>query len=383
MATEKVGVYRKYHGAIPTDASGTPLPKAAWPTKRSCRWAVRWYGSDGARYSKSFATRKEAEFFAESRQADVREGRGDQPAPTTLKEFEKMYLKLRGDVTPRTLAEHKRTLRSMRAFFGSDRRLDKIRPLEARRFISAFRQRPKGEPAPAPATVNKLLREARRILREAVDCELIRSNPFAGIRQEKVGEKGWQYVSPDHFRALLDRALSLRWRGVISMAYGCGLRLGEILHLTWSDVDFKRQHLRVVRKPADGVSASWTPKDKDLRVVPIPVSALNVLAELQLAAADGQKHVFVISKGPTAGTHKKRQNFTRDFQSIRKRAGVPKCTFHDLRKSYCTNLAGAVPLHVVQELAGHADIRTTRKHYLQVRQEMVDAARKAVEEVLK
>jgi len=83
------------------------------------------------------------------------------------------------------------------------------------------------------------------------------------------------------------------------------------------------------------------------------------------------------------GAHVKRQNFTRDFQKIRRRAGVPKCTFHDLRKSYCTNLAGAVPLHVVQELAGHADIRTTRKHYLQVRQEMVDAARKAVEEVLK
>ena len=84
-----------------------------------------------------------------------------------------------------------------------------------------------------------------------------------------------------------------------------------------------------------------------------------------------------------ADTRVKRQNFTRDFQAIRRRSGIPKCTLHDLRKSYCTNLAGSVPLHVVQELARHADIRTTRKHYLQVRQEAVDAARRAGVEVLK
>ena len=31
MATEKVGVYRKYHGTVPTDKVGIPLPKSEWP----------------------------------------------------------------------------------------------------------------------------------------------------------------------------------------------------------------------------------------------------------------------------------------------------------------------------------------------------------------
>ncbi len=79
----------------------------------------------------------------------------------------------------------------------------------------------------------------------------------------------------------------------------------------------------------------------------------------------------------------KRQNITRDFQAIRRRAGVPRCKFHDLRKSFCTNIARSTPLHVVQQLAGHADIRTTQKHYLQVQQEQIEAARRAVEETLK
>lgn len=383
MATEKVGVYRKYHGDIPIDTDGDPLPKDEWPKKRPCRWAVRWFGSDGARHSKSFETRKEAEQFAESKQTDVRNGRGDPPPPTLLQEFEKMYLKLRGDLTPRTTEEHKRTLRMLREFFGGDRLIHRVTPLEARRFISSFRQRPKDEAVPAPATVNKLIRESRRIFREALDCELIRSNPFAGIRQERVGETDWQYVGPEHFRALIAAAPSVRWRGMITLAYCCGLRLGEILNLTWGDVDFERQQLRVVRKSGEGGVESWTPKDKDLRLVPLPSDAINALTAAQMEATDGQKYVFVVAKGPAAGGRVKRQNFTRDFQAIRKRSGIPKCTFHDLRKSYCTNLAGSVPLHVVQELAGHADIRTTRKHYLQVRQEAVDAARRAVEEVLK
>ena len=68
MATEKVGIYRKYHGKIPTDKSGQSLPKSDWPKKRAFRWAVRWFGSDGKRYSKSFKTRKEAERYAEIKQ---------------------------------------------------------------------------------------------------------------------------------------------------------------------------------------------------------------------------------------------------------------------------------------------------------------------------
>ena len=59
MATEKGKcVYRKYHGAVPTDKSGNPLPKSEWPRERPYRWAVRWFGSEGKRFSKSFENRK-------------------------------------------------------------------------------------------------------------------------------------------------------------------------------------------------------------------------------------------------------------------------------------------------------------------------------------
>ena len=114
----QVGIYRKYHGAIPIDKSGIPVLKTEWPRKRSFRWAVRWYGSDGKRYSRSFKSRKEANRFAQERQAAVRVGKGDQPHAVALVEFARMYLDLRGDLAPMTRIEQERSLRFMTECLG-------------------------------------------------------------------------------------------------------------------------------------------------------------------------------------------------------------------------------------------------------------------------
>ena len=383
MATEKVGVYRKWHGPVSTDNSGTLLPRGEWPRLRPFSWAVRWFGSDGKRFSRSFRSRKEADRFAETKQAEVRVGKGDQPRVVTLAEFARMYLDVRGDLAPTTRDEHERTLRFLQEFLGRQMIVHKITALDARRFVAWYREREYRVRTPAPATVNRIVRECKRIFREAVTCSLIRENPFDEMRQEKIGQRPWHFISPADYQRLIEAAPSLRWRGMITLGYCCGLRLGEVLNLTWLDVDFDQSCVRVVRKTASERRTAWTPKDKDMRVVPLPDQAVSVLAELQVSAADGQEYVFVNGRGIATSDRVKRHNAWGDFQAIRKKAGLPKCSFHDLRKSYCTNLAGAVPLGVVQELAGHADIRTTRKHYLKVRDEQIDSARRALEEVMR
>lgn len=145
--------------------------------------------------------------------------------------------------------------------------------------------------------MNKVLREWKRIFREAVACSIARENPFDSLRQEKVGQRPWQYVSPAACWNLIEEPPSLRWKGMIVLGYCCGLRLGEVINLTWSDVDFEMHRLRVVRKAASKQRAAWTPKDKDMRIVPLPDAAVSILAELQLSAADGQEYVFVTRRG--------------------------------------------------------------------------------------
>ncbi|MHC4984489.1 MAG: tyrosine-type recombinase/integrase, partial [Planctomycetota bacterium] len=305
MATEKVGTYRKYHGAVPVDKSGTPLPKSEWPRLRPFSWAVRWFGSDGKRFSRSFKSRKEAERYAETKQAEVRVGKGDRPRSVTLAEFATMYLNLRGDLAATTKAEHERTLRFSGEFLGRQMIVSKVTPLDARRFVAWYRKREYRGRTPAPATVNRIVRECKRIFREAVTCSLIRDNPFHELRQEKIGQRPWHYIR-------------------ITLGYLCGLRLGEVLNLTWPDVDFERNEIRIVRKSATECRSPWMPKDKEMRVLPLPDQAVSVLVGLQVTAADGQEYVLVTHKGPAAGERMKQHNVWRDFQAIRGKADLPK-----------------------------------------------------------
>lgn len=381
MATTRVGVYRSYNGPIPTDSSGRQLPKRDWPKKRRHSWVVRWFGNDGQRYSRSCKTRKEADRFAEEKQKEVRDGKGDEPQKVTLKEFGETYMELRTDLTKRSREEHDRLIRFLRILFGDNRPLHSITPLDVRGFIAWYRKRKvKGKPV-SQATVNKVMREGHRFFREAVDCQLIKANPFVGMRQTRVAEVDWHHVTPTEFRALLDAASSTRWQAIIALAYCCGLRVGEILNLTWDDVDLTEHTVRIVAKRGE-LAEDWSPKDKDMRTVPLPEPARIVLAKLWLARSQDQVYVVTLSFGPNADKPIPRRNTWRDFDVIRRRASVPRCSLHDLRKSYCTNLAGSLPLHVVQELAGHSDIRTTRRHYVKVQPEHFDEARRVMEKAL-
>ncbi len=75
-------------------------------------------------------------------------------------------------------------------------------------------------------------------------------------------------------------------------------------------------------------------------------------------------------------------NVPRDFDVVRRRAGVKKCTLHDLRRSAITNWAQKLPIQVVQQLAGHASMATTRKYYLAVRSEDLASANMLLNSIL-
>lgn len=57
-------------------------------------------------------------------------------------------------------------------------------------------------------------------------------------------------------------------------------------------------------------------------------------------------------------------------------------TIHDLRHSCTTNWAAHLQIHVVQQLAGHSDIKTTQQFYLSVRPEDVAKAKMVQQSVV-
>jgi len=74
-----------------------------------------------------------------------------------------------------------------------------------------------------------------------------------------------------------------------------------------------------------------------------------------------------------------RENFPNAYK-----ASIKDADFHDIRKTCITEwLEQGLGPHEVQKLAGHSDINTTMDYYVEVRESLIDRARKASEKSLK
>ena len=384
MATMKVGVYRKYHGPIPTDGSGRKLARSEWPKRRRHSWAARWFGSDGRRYSRSFETRKEAERYAEEKQSNVREGHADPPPEVGLFDFAREHESLMaGQVSRGTLREQTRVLRYLEDMYGNH-------PLRqfARRDAEGYIKR-RSDSGVSASTINKEVATLRRVFNLAADRRgyLLRaSNPFAGIGKRKVSQRPKRYVSGDEMQRILRCIPLLKWRTFLSLLYTTGLRLSEACHLTWDDIDFAGRMVQVAPKRDPGTRVPWEPKDHELRAVPLSPRILELLGDLKSACEDGVPYVFLsrarheeVMRQFRAGKWYEGRaiinNVLRNFKAIVHRAGVGRCTLHDLRRSCLTNWARELPAHVVQKLAGHSSVETTLRYYLCVGDADLEKAR--------
>ena len=269
--------------------------------------------------------------------------------------------------------------------------LSKIKPRHAEAFIAH-----RLSTVPSVSTANKDIRSLRSIFKLAIELRgyLIEGqNPFAKIKERKTTENEIRYVEVKEYLALMDKAKNLWWRGFLSIAYGSGLRRNEILHLTWKDIDFENQLIKVAAKKGTDNILEWELKSRKNRVVPVSDESTQLLANIQAQAPEGHPYVFISPERLILIRHRRRigkwnptsetvNNLIRDFNVIRCRARIDKCTPHDLRRSAITNWAKELPIQIVQQLAGHSDISTTRKYYLAVRLEDMISASKVLNGIL-
>ena len=391
MAIEKVGVYRKWLEPVPKDNNGKAIPKSQWPKKRRHHWIARWYGTN-KRYGKVFKTRKEAERYAAELQSRVCLGKADKPEKITLRDFTTEHEQLmRGQVAYGTLQEHQRALRLFENFIGGSITLCKITPRHSEAFIVH-----RIASGLSPSSINKDISTLKRIFNLAIEPRGYLTegqNPFAKLKKRKIAQESIRYVTVEEYQSLKKEARSLWWKSLISIAYGSGLRRNEILHLTWVDIDFDHHRIHVSPKKAVGNILEWEPKDHENRIVPMTKETSHFLVDLQAEAPESHPYIFIspsrlqrIMQRQEDGTWNTRSevinNMGRQLGLIRFRAGVAEFTLHDLRRSAITNWAREIPIQVVQQLAGHSDISTTRKYYLAVRPEDLDYANDVLNRIL-
>lgn len=174
------------------------------------------------------------------------------------------------------------------------------------------------------------------------------------------------------------------------LALTTGMRLGELLGLQWSDIDFsnKRLHIQRALQHISGKGHVFTgPKtSRSRRTVMLSQRAINALQEHRqrqleerLAfAGEWQMPELVIPN--THGAPQNPRNVSNTFKQALKAAGLPVVRFHDTRHTAATLLLikGIHP-KVVADMLGHSTIALTLDTYSHVLPNMHKEAAEAMD----
>lgn len=156
----------------------------------------------------------------------------------------------------------------------------------------------------------------------------------------------------DAFFAACDPTESL----IFSVFLKTGLREKELIHLEWSDLNFKESTLRVSAKPLYG----WRPKTNSEREIPIPDDLMRSLEHRSKKSRGGQHNlVFPTKRG------RPNEKLLRWCKEIAKRAKLDEKKFylHKFRSTYATAcLRSGFDVPTVQDLLGHKDVQSTMRY---------------------
>ncbi|GAA4588680.1 tyrosine-type recombinase/integrase [Planotetraspora phitsanulokensis] len=382
-------------------------------------WRANWRDEVGRQRAKTFRTKREADAFLS--EVGTALNRGTYIDPHAAKRKFGPYagtwmLSRNHEIT--TVARDDSIMRTHVLPRWQETPLGKIDYMAVQTWVSDLGKRL------SPATVAECHRLLSVVLKAAVRDRIIGTNPAEGVRLPKRRRKAGddRIISRDELAVLLQHAPD-RYRALVALAAGCGLRWGEATGLRWDAVDLDTRTLKVVRvavEVAGHVTSKPYPKSKaGRREVPLPQFVAELLAAHKVVYMPGPLgEVFTnTAGGPVRRTlfrsrvwrpalvraglvgsvlktasgafvavwqDKDGSEHSKDFLTeaeaiacVATNAGEA-LRFHDLRHCYATWLiSDRVPVNDVARLVGHEQISTTLNLYTHGTDERYGRARAA------
>lgn len=277
------------------------------------------------------------------------------------------YIAGRTDVKESTRINYRQTRRLLVEHFGERMPLKAITAGDAKRWQRSLHSRvvkPASESSPAevmaPATISKHTKRAKTMFAEAVADRLLTESPFASLKGgDESNAERHRFIDRSTAEKVLDACPDDDWRLIFALSRFAGMRCpSEVTRLTWSDVQFDENRLRI-DSPKTG-----------LRFCPIFPELRPILD----AAAMDRESDLVMNRRLIRG-YAVDANLATQFQRILTRASVkpwPK-PFVNLRSTRRTELQENFPDHVINSWLGHSGA-VASKHYLQVTDEHWETA---------
>jgi integrase len=326
------------------------------------RWRARYRDPAGRSRSRTFDTKVEARRFLDGTSADMHRGQWVDPVAgrLTLAEWAATYLATVTNLRPTTLATYERDLaRYVVPRFGH-LPLGRIRPLDVRSWLA-------DELAAgiAPTSVHRHFCTLRRLLRVAVESDLLVKSPCAGVKPPPVEPVEMRFLTAAEVHRLAEE-MHPHFRVLVYTAAYAGLRWGELIGLKRGRVDVANRTVTVLEQLVEvkGQFLWQPPKTRaGRRRVTVPGFLADMLAE-QLAhrALPGPAGlVFPNRAGKPIAT----SSFnTAHWKPAKQRAGIDGLRWHDLRHT-AVALAIAQGAHpkAIQARLGHSSVQVTLDRY--------------------
>lgn len=209
----------------------------------------------------------------------------------------------------------------------------------------------------AATSINAAITCLSSACRWFVEQHWLSDNPCRGVRRLDRPQRSYQWIRT---RAEFERVLQHMgpdFRDMAAVAVGTMMRIDEMLHLQWDDVDLENRLITVQR------GRKGPPKNGKIRHVPILDSVLPVFKARALKR-DGARLVFP-GNGKSKNGVRSTQPLGHALKAALAKAGLDtKTRWHDLRHTGASwwVMSGG-DIFRLSKLLGHSDVKITRDTY--------------------
>ena len=230
----------------------------------------------------------------------------------------------------------------------------------------------------SPKTIKLHLNILNLAFKRACRLKLIKENVVQFVEVPKSKKFKNEIYNAEDMRLLLEKCRGTSLELPIVIASGLGLRISEILGLTWNNIDFNDYTITVEKITVrdNGKVILKEPKtESSVRTITAPKEIITMLKQLKkdrlsakLKGEKSHRELIFYDKNlePIAP-----DVISKKFRYFLETNGLKHIRFHDLRHSHVTMLIDAkVPIKVISERVGHSSVNTTLNIYSHALKEM-------------
>ena len=326
-----------------------------------------------------FKTKREAEIYISKLRTEYDNNNYINSTDITFKELYQMwYASYKDTVKPSSLYVIETILQTILADF-QNMKVKKITMVYCQRIINKYANF-------SYSHIKKLRTYTSLILRYGVRMQIINTNPMSHVtlpkrKEVKIDDTELYYTKEEliQFFEIIEKYNNLEWLTLFRLFAYTGARKGEILALTWGDVNFSDSTISIDKTLASTRKKVivQTPKSQSsIRIISIDETTLKILKRWKIKQLEEFLKLGITPKNEQLIFANKDNdhkwiffpNYT--FKKICKENDFKLIKIHGFRHTHASLLfeSGNMSIKAVQHRLGHSDIQTTMNIYTHVTQ---------------